>query len=47
MKLEYFEIVDKQTLFPIKKLTDNKNCIACIALFLGKVRLIDNTILKN
>jgi pantoate--beta-alanine ligase len=44
MKLEYFEIVDKQTLLAVKNLTDSKNCIACIALFLGKIRLIDNII---
>lgn len=45
MKLEYFEIVDKQSLLPVKNLTDSKNCIACIALFLGKIRLIDNIII--
>ncbi len=44
MKLEYFEIVDKKTLQPIER-WENKDCIACIALFLGKVRLIDNIIL--
>jgi pantoate--beta-alanine ligase len=41
MKLEYFEIVDIQRLLPIK---DNApdNAIACIAVFLGDTRLIDN-----
>ncbi|MBI9039688.1 MAG: pantoate--beta-alanine ligase [Bacteroidales bacterium] len=42
MKLEYFEIVDKKTLSPITNLIGSKDSIACIALFLGKVRLIDN-----
>ena len=42
MKLEYFEIVDKKTLSQGTKLLRNKNLIACIALFLGKIRLIDN-----
>lgn len=44
MKLEYFEIVDKQTLLPVKdKVSDN--AIACTAIFLGDIRLIDNIIL--
>ncbi len=42
MKLEYFEIIDKQSLLPVKNLADSNNFIACIALFLGKIRLIDN-----
>ncbi|MBE9491633.1 MAG: pantoate--beta-alanine ligase [Bacteroidetes bacterium] len=42
MKLEYIEIVDKQTLLPISSLDENKRCIACIAVYLGEVRLIDN-----
>ena len=42
MKLEYFEIVDKKTLAQGTNLLRNKNLIACIALFLGKIRLIDN-----
>ncbi len=45
MKLEYFEVVDMETLMPIKKRTDNKNIIACIAVYLNKIRLIDNIIL--
>ncbi len=44
MKTEYFEIVDKKTLQPIES-WENKNCIACVALFLGKIRLIDNIFL--
>ena len=41
MKLEYFEIVDRQTLLQVKDSNTN-NAIACIAVFLGDVRLIDN-----
>ena len=44
MKLEYFEIVDSQTLLPIYFKKED-NVIACIAVFLGEIRLIDNIIL--
>jgi pantoate--beta-alanine ligase len=44
MKLEYFEVVDSQTLLPVND--DNRTRItepiACIAVYLGEVRLIDN-----
>jgi pantoate--beta-alanine ligase len=42
MKLEYFEIVDDQRLMPIKEWNDAANKIACIAVQIGKIRLIDN-----
>ncbi|MBA3679941.1 MAG: pantoate--beta-alanine ligase [Bacteroidetes bacterium] len=45
MKLEYFEICDSE----LKKLTDintTKNAVALIAVFVGKIRLIDNLIIK-
>jgi len=42
MKLEYFEIVDTQTLLPISEWKDSENCIACIVVYVGKIRLIDN-----
>ena len=41
-KLDYFEIADETTLQPIKSWTDSKNIRAFIAVYLGKVRLIDN-----
>jgi pantoate--beta-alanine ligase len=44
-KLEYFEIVDMDTLEPILSWTESKRVIACIAVYFGKVRLIDNIIL--
>jgi len=45
LDVEYFEIADKHTLEPLKKLNSQKNNVACIAVNVGKVRLIDNIIL--
>lgn len=45
MKLEYFEIVDLYSLKPLRTWTESNNIIACIAVYIGKVRLIDNIIL--
>lgn len=42
MTVEYFEIVDDQSLMPIYKWGDSQHKIACIAVQIGKVRLIDN-----
>jgi len=42
LKLEYFEIVDCESLEPVSNLPGNKKCIACIATYVGNVRLIDN-----
>jgi pantoate--beta-alanine ligase len=46
LELEYFEIVDATTL---KTLSDSwaENSIACIVAYSGKVRLIDNMMLKT
>jgi pantoate--beta-alanine ligase len=44
-RLEYFEIVDSKTLLPIHEWSDTGSAIACTAVFLGGVRLIDNLIL--
>lgn len=46
MQLEYFEIVDSDTLQPISKLADARSAVACIALKLGEIRLIDNMVLS-
>lgn len=44
MRLEYIEVVDATTLLPV--LEDQKtNVVACIAVYLGAVRLIDNVVL--
>ncbi|GAB4316559.1 MAG: pantoate--beta-alanine ligase [Bacteroidales bacterium] len=45
MKLEYFEICDLYTLQPMKSWAQSNNVIACIAVWVGDVRLIDNMIL--
>lgn len=42
MKLDYFEICDAGTLEEISEITSDKKAIALIALFVGKIRLIDN-----
>ncbi|MBN3035536.1 MAG: pantoate--beta-alanine ligase [Bacteroidales bacterium] len=45
LKLEYFEIVDMYSLRPVRFWTESRNLIACIAVYAGDVRLIDNVIL--
>lgn len=42
LKVEYFEIVDFETLKPLKNWSDSGKPIGCIAVFAGHVRLIDN-----
>lgn len=44
LELEYFEIVNQNTLLPVKQMQGNMGFIGCIALWAGKVRLIDNII---
>lgn len=41
-RLEYYQIVDGNTLQPIEKWSDSDYIVGCIALFCGKIRLIDN-----
>ncbi|UBM62146.1 pantoate--beta-alanine ligase [Candidatus Sulfidibacterium hydrothermale] len=41
-KLEYFDIVDDKTLQPIHAWNNKVGTVACVAVWLGKVRLIDN-----
>jgi pantoate--beta-alanine ligase len=41
-KLEYFEIVNAKTLQPIENWSDCPRRVACVAIWLGDVRLIDN-----
>ncbi len=40
LEVEYYDIVDAETLQTIKKWNDN--CVGCIAVYCGEVRLIDN-----
>ena len=42
LKTEYFEIVNKENIKPVLSINDIEKCIGCIAVHLGKVRLIDN-----
>lgn len=42
LEVEYFEIADDTSLKPIKEWDDSDNRVACIAVQVGKVRLIDN-----
>lgn len=42
MKLEYFEIVDGDTMQPIARWTDSARPVGCITVWMGDVRLIDN-----
>ena len=44
---EYLEIVDGYTLQPIEKMEDTDYVVACTAVWAGKIRLIDNVILKK
>ncbi|HLW06031.1 MAG TPA: pantoate--beta-alanine ligase, partial [Marinilabiliaceae bacterium] len=46
-KIEYFEIVDGETLQPVKDWKESNCIVGCIAVFAGEVRLIDNVIYKN
>lgn len=43
---EYFEIAETEYLHPVESWDDALNIVACITVRLGKVRLIDNIILK-
>lgn len=46
-KPEYFEIVDGITLQPIDDFSETNFAVACTAVWVGEVRLIDNMILKS
>jgi pantoate--beta-alanine ligase len=42
MKLDYFEICDMDNLVIVSDIQDGKNLISLLAVFVGKIRLIDN-----
>ena len=46
LKLEYFEIADSKTLKPLKEAEARNGVIACVAAYVGEVRLIDNIIIS-
>jgi pantoate--beta-alanine ligase len=43
VRLDYFEIVDPETLDPVDDLS--RAALVAVAAFVGKARLIDNTML--
>jgi pantoate--beta-alanine ligase len=47
LKLEYFEIVDGDTLQPVENWEDSSYIVGCVAVFCGPVRLIDNIVYKR
>jgi pantoate--beta-alanine ligase len=47
LKLEYFELVDELSLKAIKSWDESGIKVGCIAVFAGKVRLIDNLIFNR
>lgn len=46
LEVEYFSLVDSETLQPVSNWADSNSIIGCIAVRAGKVRLIDNTFFK-
>lgn len=44
LEVEYFEIVDDEQLQPVKSWDDNSIKVGCIAVYCGKIRLIDNIV---
>ncbi|MTI20843.1 pantoate--beta-alanine ligase [Fulvivirga sp. RKSG066] len=47
VKLEYFEVVDANSLKVITNISEPKNVAICVAAFVGEVRLIDNIIFSK
>ena len=46
LNVEYFEIVDGTSLQPVKSWEDKNTKVGCVAVYCGKVRLIDNIVLN-
>ena len=42
LRVEYFEIIDADTLQPVSDWSQSESIVGCIAVFCGNVRLIDN-----
>jgi len=47
MQLEYFEISDAETLQPACESNDSKPLVACIAVYMDSIRLIDNIVFNK
>jgi pantoate--beta-alanine ligase len=46
-RMEYFEIVDGDTLQSVKSWDDASYVVGCITIYCGKIRLIDNVVYKK
>jgi pantoate--beta-alanine ligase len=46
LRVQYFEIVNLENLLPVTSWKENNKKVACIAVFCGNVRLIDNYFLS-
>lgn len=44
-KIDYIAIVDQDNLKPVRKISGN--CLIALAVWIGKTRLIDNTVIRN
>jgi pantoate--beta-alanine ligase len=44
LRVEYAEIVDSSTLQPVENWNSNQEIVCCVAVFCGKIRLIDNIV---
>lgn len=44
LDVEYFEIVDDEQLQPVKNWDEKNTKVGCVAVFCGKIRLIDNVV---
>lgn len=44
LDVEYFEIVDDEQLQPVKNWDEESTKVGCVAVFCGKIRLIDNIV---
>lgn len=47
MRVEYYEIVDGNTLMPVSDWNETDYIVGCITVFCGEVRLIDNVTYKR
>lgn len=44
LRVEYVEIVDSLTLQPVENWNETEEIVCCVAVFCGKIRLIDNIV---
>jgi len=47
LKIDYVEIVDAETLAPVVKLKNRRKILIALAVFFGKIRLIDNYLITG